>query len=169
MTARQRIAVGLLAMSASGFAAWQAHEGYSSTAIIPVKGDVPTVGHGSTRWENGTPVRMGDTITPQRAVILAKALNSQEEKRFAASLPGVALQQVEFDLYMDFVGQYGFGTWEKSSMRRELLAGDYAAACKALIRYRFVQGYDCATPGNTRCFGVYTRQLQRQAKCLNAQ
>lgn len=169
MNTRQRIAVGLLTLSAAGFASWQAQEGYSSTAIIPVKDDVPTLGHGSTRWEDGRPVRMSDTITPARAVILAKALNSQEEKRFAASLPGVKLQQVEFDLYMDFVGQYGSGTWAKSSMRRELLAGNYVQACRALIKYRFVKGYDCSTPGNTRCFGVYTRQLKRHTQCMAAQ
>src|SRR3546814_8496799 len=38
------------------------------TCALPIsKGDVPTIGHGSTRYEDGTRVRMGDTITPQRA------------------------------------------------------------------------------------------------------
>lgn len=166
---KNRVVVALLTLSAAGFTAWQTHEGYSTTAIIPVEGDVPTIGHGSTRWEDGRPVRMGDTITPARAVVLAKNLNSQEEKRFAASLPGVKLQQAEYDLYLDFVGQYGSGAWVKSSMRRELLAGNYVQACRALIKYRFVNGYDCATPGNTRCAGVYTRQLKRHTQCMAAQ
>ncbi len=166
---RQRIAVGLLSLSAAGFGAWKASEGFTDTAVIPTKGDVPTLGHGSTRYEDGTPVRMGDTITPARAEVLARNLNSQAEKQFAASLPGVKLHQVEFDLYMDFVGQYGMGSWRSSSMRRDLLAGNYAQACNDLLKYKFAAGFDCSTPDNKRCAGVWTRQLERHAKCIGAQ
>ncbi|MBP5058488.1 glycoside hydrolase family protein [Pseudomonas chlororaphis] len=166
---RQRIAVALLGMSAAGFATWQASEGFTPVAVIPTKGDVPTIGHGSTRYVDGSPVRMGDTITPARAEVLARNLNSQAEKQFAASLPGVKLHQVEFDVYMDFVGQYGIGTWLKGSPRRDLLAGNYVQACNDLLKYKFAAGYDCSTPGNKRCWGVWQRQLERHAKCIGAQ
>ena len=166
---RQRIAVTALSLSGAGFAAWQASEGYTPVAVIPTKGDVPTIGHGSTRYEDGQPVRMSDTITPARAEVLARNLNSQAEEQFAASLPGVKLYQDEFDIYMDFVGQYGIGTWLKGSPRRDLLAGNYAQACNDLLKYRFAAGFDCSTPGNKRCAGVWTRQLERHAKCMAAQ
>lgn len=166
---RQRIAVTVLSLSAAGFATWQASEGYTPVAVIPTKGDVPTIGHGSTRYEDGQPVRIGDTITPARAEVLARNLNSQAEKQFAASLPGVKLYQAEFDIYMDFVGQYGIGTWLKGSPRRDLLAGNYAQACNDLLKYRFAAGFDCSTPGNKRCWGVWDRQLKRHAKCMAAQ
>lgn len=166
---RQRIAVALLGMSAAGFATWQASEGFTPVAVIPTKGDVPTIGHGSTRYEDGSPVRMGDTITPARAEVLARNLNTQAEKQFAASLPGVKLYQAEFDIYMDFVGQYGIGTWRSSSMRRDLMAGNYAQACHDLLKYRYAAGFDCSTPGNKRCWGVWARQLERHAKCIGAQ
>ena len=166
---RQRIAVTVLSLSAAGFATWQASEGFTPVAVIPTKGDVPTIGHGSTRYEDGSPVRMGDTITPARAEVLARNLNSQAEKQFAASLPGVKLYQAEFDIYMDFVGQYGIGTWLKGSPRRDLLAGNYAQACHDLLRYKFAAGFDCSTPGNKRCAGVWARQLKRHAKCMAAQ
>lgn len=166
---RQRIAVTVLSLSVAGFATWQASEGYTPVAVIPTKGDVPTIGHGSTRYEDGQPVRMGDTITPARAEVLARNLNSQAEKQFAASLPGVKLYQAEFDLYMDFVGQYGIGTWLKGSPRRDLLAGNYAQACNDLLKYRYAAGFDCSTPGNKRCAGVWNRQLERHAKCMAAQ
>ncbi|MDN6861927.1 MULTISPECIES: glycoside hydrolase family protein [Pseudomonas] len=166
---RQRIAVTVLSLSAAGFATWQASEGYTPVAVIPTKGDVPTIGHGSTRHEDGSPVRMGDTITPQRAEVLARNLNSQAEKQFAASLPGVALHQAEFDIYMDFVGQYGIGTWRAGSPRRDLLAGNYVQACHDLLKYKFAAGFDCSTPGNKRCWGVWARQLERHAKCMAAQ
>ena len=166
---RQRLAVTVLSLSAAGFATWQASEGYTPVAVIPTKGDVPTIGHGSTRYEDGQPVRIGDTITPARAEVLARNLNSQAEKQFAASLPGVKLYQAEFDIYMDFVGQYGIGTWLKGSPRRDLLAGNYAQACNDLLKYRFAAGFDCSTPGNKRCYGVWARQLERHAKCMAAQ
>ena len=166
---RQRIAVTVLSLSAAGFATWQAREGYTPVAVIPTKGDVPTIGHGSTRYEDGSPVRMGDTITPARAEVLARNLNSQAEKQFAASLPGVKLHQAEFDIYMDFVGQYGIGSWLNGSPRRDLLAGKYAQACHDLLKYRYAAGFDCSTPGNKRCAGVWTRQLERHAKCMAAQ
>lgn len=166
---RVRVAVAALTLSAAGFAGWQASEGFTSQAIIPTKGDVPTIGHGSTRYEDGTRVKMGDTITRERAAILARNLMRDDEKRFAATLPGVKLHQEEFDVYMDFVGQYGIGNWRQSSIRRNLLSGDYVAACKALLRYRFAAGYDCSTPGNKRCWGVWTRQLERYSKCMGAQ
>lgn len=173
MSARNRIAVTLLSLSAAGFATWQASEGFTPVAVIPTKGDVPTIGHGSTRWEDGTRVRMDDTITRQRAEVLARALNSQAEKEFAASLPGVKLHQDEFDLYMDFVGQYGMGAWRAGSPRRDLLAGNYVQACNDLLKYKFAAGYDCSTKingkPNNRCWGVWTRQLERHAKCMAAQ
>lgn len=166
---RNRIAVSLLTMSLAGFGAWKVNEGFTDHAVIPTKGDVPTLGYGSTRYEDGAPVRMGDTITRPRAEILARNLNSQAEKEFAASLPGVELYQEEFDLYLDFVGQYGMGTWRKGSPRRYLIDGNYVGACEALLLYRFAAGYDCSTPGNKRCPGVWTRQLERNAKCKAAQ
>lgn len=169
MSARQRVAVGMLTVSLAGFGAWKASEGFTDTAVIPTKGDVPTIGHGSTRYEDGKPVKMGDTITRPRAELLARNLMTQDERQFAASLPGVKLHQVEFDLYMDFTGQYGIGNWRSSSMRRDLIAGEYAQACTDLLKYRYAAGFDCSTPGNKRCWGVWSRQLERNAKCKAAQ
>ena len=173
VTIRKRILVAALTVSAAGFTAWQAHEGFTATAVIPTKGDVPTIGHGSTRYENGQPVRMGDTITRERAAVLARNLMAKDEQAFAASLPGVKLHQAEYDVYLDFVGQYGMGNWSKSSMRMNLLAGNYPAACKSLLKYRYAAGYDCSTlvngQPNKRCWGVWSRQVDRYNKCMGAQ
>lgn len=165
-----RQAVAALFISAAGFAGWQASEGWSSAPIIPTKGDVPTIGHGSTRYEDGTPVRMTDApISRKRGEQLARNLAQQDCAKMAAALPGVKLYQAEYDLYCDFTGQYGIGNFRASSMRRELLAGNYVAACKALLRYRYAAGYDCSTPGNKRCWGVWARQQDRFNKCMAAQ
>ena len=165
-----RSLVAALTVSAAAFGTWQASEGFTDHAVIPTKGDVPTIGHGSTRYEDGTRVRMGDTITRPRAAQLARNLMSADERAFRASLPPDArLFQMEYDVYLDFVGQYGISNWRQSSMRRYVAAGQYAAACDALLMYRRATGYDCSTPGNQRCWGVWTRQLARHSKCMAAQ
>lgn len=166
---RARVLVASLTLSASAFIGLVVHEGYTDKAIIPTKNDRPTVGFGSTFHENGQAVKMGETTTPVRALIKAQAHISKEEERFRASLPGVKLHQAEYDLYMDWVYQFGTGNWIKSSMHRHLLAGNYRAACDSLLLYKFSGGYDCSTPGNKRCAGVWTRQLERHAACLAAQ
>ena len=169
-----RLAVALLTMSASGYATWQASEGFTERPVIPTAGDVPTIGHGSTRYEDGTPVTMEDSpITRQQADQLARNLNNQAEQRFKASLPGVLLYQGEFDLYMDWVGQFGIGNWHKpKSPRTYLLQGNHRLACEALLDWRFQAGRDCKLPQNwgpKGCKGVWTRQQKRHADCMAMQ
>jgi GH24 family phage-related lysozyme (muramidase) len=164
-----RIIVAALSLSAAGLVGLVVHEGYTDRAVVPTQGDRPTVGFGSTFHEDGTPVQLGDTTTPVRALIKAHAHITKDEAAFRASLPGVALHQGEYDVYLDWTYQYGTAAWAKSGMRRELLAGDYTAACNALLAYRFAGGFDCSTPGNKRCAGVWTRQLERHAKCMELQ
>lgn len=166
---RQRIAVALLTVSAVGFGTWKSSESFTDRAVIPTKGDVPTLGYGSTRYEDGRPVRMGDRITRDRAEVLARNLMKDGERKLADSLPGVKLYQEEFDVYVDFVGQFGIGNWRASSMRKRLLAANYAGSCDALLLYRYSASYDCSTPGNRRCAGVWTRQLRRHERCMGAQ
>lgn len=180
-----RVAVAALTMSAAGFATWVASEGTGPTTVradgqvmhrpyVPTAGDVPTIGHGSTRYEDGTPVRLSDPpITRQRAEQLARNLHGADEAHFKASLPGVRLYQGEFDLYEDFVGQFGIGNWRKpQSPRTWLLRGDYVGACQALLQWRFQAGRDCREPANwgpKGCKGVWLRQQRRHAQCMELQ
>lgn len=163
-----RVLVAALSLSAAAFVGLAVKEGYTDKAIVPTQGDRPTLGFGSTFHEDGAPVKLGEATTPVRALVKAQAHLNAEETAFRASLPDVALSQAEYDVYMDFVYQYGNTTWAKSSMRTHLLEGEYEQACKALLRYRYSAGYDCSTPGNKRCAGVWTRQQQRHAQCMAA-
>lgn len=168
-----RIAVTALALSAAGLIGIAVHEGYTDTAVIPTKGDRPTNGFGSTYDADGKPIRMGDKTDPVRALITVQAHLSREEQQFRDSLPGVKLTQGEYDLYVDFMYQYGISNWRSSSMRRHLIAGHYVAACDALLQWRKAAGYDCSTlvngKPNRRCWGVWERQLKRHAKCMGEQ
>lgn len=168
-----RLIVGTMTLSAAGLIAIVSQEGYTDKAVVPTKNDRPTYGFGSTFKEDGSPVRPGDRTDPVRALRTVQAHLSREENKFRESLPGVKLTQAEYDLYMDFVYQYGISNWLKSAMRRELLAGNYSAACNALLEWRKAGGYDCSTlvngKPNKRCWGVWTRQQERHAKCLAEQ
>jgi len=142
------------------------HEGYSPTVVTTAVDPVPTGGFGSTLNEDGKPLKPGEAMPPVRALVVLRAHVSRDEERFKKSLPSVELTQGEYDLYMDFIYQYGFGTWNKSGMRSALLAGNYRAACDALLKYRYSNGQDCSAPGNKTCRGVWVRQQERHKKCI---
>ena len=186
-----RILVAALTLSAAGLVGIVTDESYTDRAIIPTKNDRPTVGFGSTFHEDGRPVKLGDTTTPPRALVKALAHVSKEEARFRQSLEGAILTQGEFDVFMDWVYQYGMGAWATSSMRQGVLAGEYRKACDGLLEYRFLTSatatpgwqpyrwdsagkpirwrFDCSTPGNKVCAGVWTRQQARHARCMAEQ
>lgn len=65
---KSRIAVAALSLSAMGFLGIVQHEGYQETAYIPVQGDRPTVAFGNTFNPDGSPVKLGDKVTPQKAI-----------------------------------------------------------------------------------------------------
>ena len=165
---RARIVVAALALSAAGYGGIVAYEDYTERAIVPTKNDRRTIGLGSTFRDDGSPVQAGDTITPPQAVKRSVAHIEKDERGLKRCVAG-PMSQVEYDIIVDFSYQYGVAATCKSSMVRHINAGNYEAACRAYTLYRFSGGYDCSTPGNTRCRGVWTRQLERQAKCLAAQ
>ena len=164
---KARTVVASLTLSAAALIGIAVSEGYTDRAVIPTKNDRPTLGYGSTFHADGTPAKLGDKTDPVRALVMLQAHISKEEASFQRSLAGARLYQHEYDAYMDFVYQFGHGTWWKSSMRERVLAGDYRRACDALLLYKFSGGYDCSTPGNKRCSGVWTRQLKRHQKCVS--
>jgi len=163
-----RITVSALSLSAAGLVGLLAHEGYTDKAIIPVAGDRATVGFGSTFRDDGSPVKIGDTITPQKAVARTLA-HIQKDERGIKQCVTAPLTQGEYDGMNDFAYQYGVAALCKSSIVREANAGNYKASCKGYLKYRFVAGYDCSTPGNTRCYGVWLRSKGRYDKCMQEQ
>jgi lysozyme len=169
MSNTARVAVAALSLSAAGFVAILNHEGYTDRAVIPTKGDVPTYGFGSTTREDGTPVRMGDRTTPVKAVNRTLAYLQGAEAEMRTTLGGVELTQGEYDLYLSWRYQYGAARWRQSTMLRELRAGNYSAACEALLLYKFSQKRDCSKPENwgpRGCKGVWDRSVENHAKCI---
>lgn len=156
-----RSTVAGLTLSASALVGIVLHEGYSDRAIIPVPGDVPTIGFGTTSG-----VKLGDTITPPQA--LARALTDVQQ--FEGALKQcvtVPLAQHEYDALVSFSYNVGSREFCQSTLVRKLNAGDYAGACSELLRWRFFKGKDCALPANARlCGGLVTRRQAEYRQCI---
>lgn len=164
----KRTHIAALSLSAVALVGLISHEGYTDKAVIPVVGDRPTVGLGSTFRDDGSPVRMGDTITPQKAVVRTLA-HIQKDERGIKSCVTAPLTQAEYDLMADFAYQYGTAALCKSSIVSNANAGRYAESCESYLKFRFVAGFDCSTPNNRRCQGVWTRTKERYDRCVEAQ
>jgi lysozyme len=109
-------------------------EGYRDTAYIPVAGDVPTIGFGTTQN-----VRMGDKITVPQA--LNRALD--DVQKFEGAMKRcvkVPLHQYEYDAYVSLTYNIGEGAFCRSTLVRKLNAGDYKGACEQILRWDNFQG-----------------------------
>lgn len=164
---RTRNGIGALALSAAALVAIWNQEGWTERAVIPVEGDVPTLGPGLTKRADGSPVQLGDTIKPLEGARRSLAHIQQDEAGVKRCITA-PLHQAEYDLAVDFAYQYGVAALCKSSIAREANAGRYAASCEGYAKYRFVAGRDCALPGSG-CRGVALRALARRDKCMAAQ
>lgn len=128
-----------LAVSAALVAAIAGYEGYSSKAAPPVPGDVPTVGHGTTRYPDGNPVKMGDTVTPQRAMELLQHDTSKFGKAVLKCAP-VPMYQHEYDAFVSLTFNIGDGAFCRSTIAKRLNAFDYAGACKGILAWDKFKG-----------------------------
>jgi lysozyme len=162
-----RRAVATIALSASALVALVLDEGYTSTAVVPVKGDVPTIGFGSTRRDDGTPVQMSDTITPEKA--LARALSDVQAFEGALKQCVTApLSQGEYDVYLSFSYNIGSSAFCGSTLVKKLNVGDYSGACSELLRWRYVARRDCSVRSNN-CYGLWLRRQGEYQRCMEAQ
>lgn len=109
-------------------------EGYRDTAYIPVAGDVPTIGFGTTK-----DVRMGQKIQ------VTEALNTAlvDVQRFEGAMKRcvtVPLHQYEYDAYVSLTYNIGEGAFCRSTLVRLLNKEDYSGACKQILRWDKFKG-----------------------------
>ena len=158
-----RRTIAALSLSAAGLVTIAMQESYTDRAVIPVPGDVPTIGFGSTQG-----VKLGDTITPPMA--LARALTDVQKYEGALRRCVKApLHQHEYDAYISLAYNIGPGAFCASTLTRKLNAGDYAGACAEILRWTRFQGRDCAAPENGRiCGGLATRRQAEHRQCVGA-
>lgn len=145
-----------LALSASVLVGIALNEGYTDHAVRPVQGDVPTIGFGTTEG-----VRIGDKTTPPRALVrlLQDADKTAQAVRRCAPVP---MHQYEFDAFVSLAYNIGPTAFCKSTLVKELKAGNYADACGQILRWTYFQGKDCAAPENARLCGGLAARRQRE-------
>ena len=122
-----RRAVASLTLSAAALVGIVMSESYTDRAVIPVPGDVPTIGFGTTEG-----VKLGDKITPP--VALKRAL--VDVQRFEGALKACVtapLSQGEYDAYLQLSYNIGSGAFCRSTLVRKLNALDYAGACEQIL------------------------------------
>ena len=159
MNGQQRRTVAALALSAVALVSLVLHEGYTDRAVIPVPGDVPTIGFGTTGG-----VKLGDRTTPPAA--LKRAL--QDVRKFEGALKScvkVPLHQHEYDALVSFSYNVGSGAFCRSTLVKKLNVSDYSGACAELLRWRFLR--NCALPESQRlCGGLVTRREAEYRLCM---
>lgn len=136
---RARVGIAALALSAAGLVGLVGYEGYTDRAVIPIPGDVPTIGFGSTEG-----VKLGDTTTPPKA--LQRTL--RELGKYEGAVRGcvtVPLSQNEYDSAVQLTYNIGEHAFCKSTIVKRWNAGDYAGGCDAFLMWnkaggRVVQG-----------------------------
>ena len=146
-----------LTISAMALVAIAAYEGFKKDAYIPVPGDVPTIGHGTTRYESGAPVKMGDTVTRERALELLRN-DADEFAQAVRRCAPVPMYQHEFDAFVSLTYNIGEGAFCGSTMVRLLKAGDYAGACKQILRWDKFNGKPLR--------GLTLRRQKEYATCI---
>ncbi len=155
------IVAGTMGTGAAGLAVTKIgmSEGYSEKAIVPVKGDVPTICFGETRG-----IRMGMTRTrAQCEAMFLEALST-----FADGIEMCVSKPMSDDTYVAFLSlAYNIGLGSKahpgfcqSSVVRQFNAGNGRAACDAMLAFNKGGKPRRVIPGLT------TRRERERALCL---
>jgi lysozyme len=161
-----RSSVAVLTLSAVALVGIIAKEGYTDRAVIPIPGDRPTVGFGSTFNEDGSPVTMQTTITPPKAVRLAVTHIGKDEPQLRKCFGYDAqLYQWEWDAYVRLAHNVGAYNVCKSSIVPKVQRGDYEAACNTILDFKKAVGKDCSVRSNG-CYGVWLDRLETNKLCL---
>lgn len=148
-----RVKLAGLVLSASALVGLALHEGYTDTAVIPVKGDVPTIGFGTTEG-----VKLGDRTTPPQALVRAL----QDAQKYEGALKRcvtVPLHQHEYDAYISLAYNIGPTAFCNSTLVRKLNAHDYAGACKEILRWDKFKGQPLR--------GLTIRRQKEHEQCMS--
>ena len=110
-----------------------------------------TIGYGSTRYADGTPVANGDpAITEQRAEALVLATLATEYEAAVNRYVTIPLQQYQFDALVDFAYNAGTTALRTSTLLRRVNEGAFELAAEEFGRW--------VHAGGRRLPGLVTRR-----------
>ena len=133
--------VAALSLSAAALIGIASYEGFRGKAYDDGVG-VQTIGFGTTQG-----VKAGDTITVERALIRLGRDADQHAREMSQCIT-TPLYQHEYDAYASFAYNVGSSAFCKSTLVKKLNSGDYAGACRELLRWNRAGGR--VMPGLTK-------------------
>lgn len=94
-------------------------EGLRLTAYVCIGGK-PTIGFGSTYYEDGSRVNLGDVITLQQANELLMNILSQFERDLSTLIHGIPVNQNQFDALVSFAFNIGIESLAQSTLLKKV-------------------------------------------------
>lgn len=100
------------------------YEGYSEKAYKCPAG-IWTIGYGNTTWEDGTPVKKGDTITKEKAEAL---LNNYLIKNVRPKIADLKLTTYQNEALESLIYNIGWSAFAKSKCYKAIKNKDWGTA-----------------------------------------
>ena len=121
-------------------------EGFSSVAYL-CSAKKATIGYGNTFWEDGTPVKIGDQISKERAETLLKHVVDNFSVAVEVDIK-IEVTQNQFDALVSLAYNIGLGAFKNSTLLRQLNRGNFVGASHEFLRWNKSNGKPL--PGLTR-------------------
>ena len=108
-------------------------EGFSSVAYL-CSAKKATIGYGNTFWEDGTPVKIGDQISKERAETLLKHVVDNFSVAVEVDIK-IEVTQNQFDAMVSLAYNIGLGAFKNSTLLRQLNRGNFVGASQEFLRW----------------------------------
>lgn len=127
-------------ISENGLELIKQFEGFSSSPYLcPAK--IPTIGYGSTYYEDGTKVTLKDKpITEERATELLEFIANKTFSKNINKVVKVPLNQNQFDALVSFAYNIGNKNFNWSTLLKKLNLSDYIGASLEFGRWNQANG-----------------------------
>ena len=125
-------------VSSKGLELIKEFEGFSSVAYL-CSAKKATIGYGNTFWEDGTPVKIGDQISKERAETLLKHVVDNFSVAVEVDIK-IEVTQNQFDAMVSLAYNIGLGAFKNSTLLRQLNRGNFVGASQEFLRWNKSNG-----------------------------
>lgn len=108
-------------------------EGFSSVAYLCSAKKV-TIGYGNTFWEDGTPIKLGEQISKNRAETLLKHVVDNFSVAVGVDIK-IEVTQNQFDAMVSLAYNIGIRAFHNSTLLRQLNNGNFVGASNEFLRW----------------------------------
>ena len=120
-------------VSSKGLELIKEFEGFSSVAYL-CSAKKATIGYGNTFWEDGTPVKIGDQISKERAETLLKHVVDNFSVAVEVDIK-IEVSQNQFDAMVSLAYNIGLGAFKNSTLLGQLNRGNFVGASQEFLRW----------------------------------